>query len=152
MAMTGSFMELLVSQAPGLLLGGLVGFIGSIWYGFVDRLYKEHDRKKVHKLNVARHVLDVCEEGSVHNFEVAPKDIKKVHRTITDVEGFDKEMGKVLNELVSGWLIYSFKQTHLGREFEDLEMRISTGRVLEANRMKLQIWANRIRNGGFFSW
>jgi hypothetical protein len=150
--MTGSFVELLVSQAPALALGGLVGYIGSIWYGFVDRLYKDHDRKKAHKLNVARHVLDVCEEGSLRNFEVAPKDIKKVRRTITDVEGFDKEMGKVLKDLVGGWLIYSFKITHTGREFEDLEMRISTGRELEANRKKLQEWANKIRNGGFFSW
>ncbi len=150
--MNVSLPELLTSQASGLVIGGLVGFIGSIWYGFVDRLYKEHDRKKTHKLNVAKHVLDICEEGSVRNFEVAPQNIQKVHRYMTDLDGVDQSMGKVLNDLVGGWLIYSFNQKQQGRELEELEMRIATGRELEANRKTLIAWANKIRNGSFLSW
>lgn len=135
--MTNLNIELIYQILWKLLIfaGGVVAtLIAEVNTGFVKEIFEERARKRTHKINVANKVLKICNEASVGNYCIPPRDVEHVFSVMTDLGGIDVDMGRLMVEVVSYWIILS-KTKH--------QIRIE----VDEKRIKLVTWANMIRAG-----
>lgn len=120
-----------------IFLGGVVAtLIYELKTGFVKEIFEERTRKRTHKINVANKVLKICNEASVGNYCVPPRDVEHVFSIMTDLDGVDEDMGKSMNEIVSYWMILSATKH-----------QIRTAAEVSERNIQLVTWGNAIRAG-----
>lgn len=135
------------SKLTPYIIGAILGIAGTFVTGFAKEFFDERARRFKHKLEVARHVLRVCNEASTGNFRKTPRDMEHVNSVLTNLDGIDAEMGVVMNSFVSLWgrLVEQSgmaEQDEVGRRHY-VEMLSE----VEQKRKILVAWANRIRVG-----
>ena len=126
---------------------GAIGGIASLYAsGYCKEYFDERARIAKHKREVARQVLQICNEASTSNFKLLPRDIEHVNSVLTNVEGINSNMEAIMNRFISLWqLIAQISQSHLGKE-ETKDLREMLKEV-EEKRKRLVDWANSIRIG-----
>jgi hypothetical protein len=130
-----------------LYIIGTGGIVTLLWKGFLKEFFDERKRIAKHKLNVARHVLKVCNEASTGNFKRPPRDIEHIHSVLTDVEGFNSDMEKTMTSFISLWQhVVHLSENRLKRAVNEKDFT-KTLRDVEKKRKILVGWANKIRAG-----
>ena len=138
-------------QSPGLIIGAIVGIAGTIWTGLSRSWFAEQQRRKKHRLEVARHVLKICIEGSTCNYENKATDMKQVYATMTDLDGINTKLGKNLNKFISAWTLYAYSIQQGDKDYRDIEYRSSLYNEIAEGRKIIIEWANKIRVGRWWS-
>lgn len=137
----------IIGQLPGFIFGVAATLLVAVGTGFIKEYFDERARKKKHKLEVARHVLRICNEASTNNFRKAPREMEDVNSTLTDLEGIDEEMSTKMAEMVSSWSTFSRERSKGDLSPDDVKFAKDQLDRAENNRMILIAWANKIRNG-----
>jgi hypothetical protein len=142
------------------LVTAAVGYIGGQFIpGFSKEFFAERARKKRHKIEVARKVLNICTEAKTGDFLLVPSSMEEVNRTLANVEGVDEKMGVAMTNMVNSWITLARLDANGGlsdeaRRFErellknptQLNRSAMLNYAKEENRV-LVIWANKIRAG-----
>lgn len=130
-----------------LIIGGITFACGLYFRGFTKEWFDNRARVAKHKLNVARHVLEICTEASTNHFSKAPRDMEHVHSVLTNVEGLDKEIEAVMNSFVSKWqMLVTMKNTN-DLSNDGVKYTAELMADVEENRKILVEWSNKIRVG-----
>lgn len=130
-----------------LVIGGAIGFYFDFARGYSKRYFDEKDRVKRHQLEVARHVLRICNEASTGSFRVAPQDIEDVNSTMTDLDGIDEKLGAKMTEMIASWGTFARERGNGGNTGDDAKFLKEQFDRAETNRVILIDWANKVRNG-----
>ncbi len=99
------------------------------------------------KLQVARHVLGICNEASTGNFRKASRNTEHVNSVLTNLDGVDEKMEVVMNSFVSLW---GRLVEHSGKAEQGEPGRkhyVEMLNEVEQKRKILVAWANKIRAG-----
>lgn len=129
---------------------GVFGFIGGIAVifltGFSKEFFDERNRRAKHKLNVAIEVHKICNEASSGNFKIAPRKSEHVNSVLTDLDGVDNEIGKIMNSFVSKWriIVDRYNQTNQDDTAAAIHL-VDMLNEIELKRKLLVDWANKIR-------
>ena len=139
-----SLTDILKTLQP-YVIGFIFGVITLFVTGFSKEFFGERERKAKHKREVARHLLNICNEASTVNFRQPPKDIGKINATLTDLEGINTEIEKIANSFVSSWqIIYSLVRP--GMSSDERKHLVELLDEIEIKRKELVNWANKLRN------
>jgi hypothetical protein len=91
--------HLIATYAFPVLVSGAVGFYFNFAGGFSKEFFDERARKKKHKLNVAQHVLQICNEGFTMHYIESPRDIEHVNSVINNLKGIDEDVEQTIHAL-----------------------------------------------------
>jgi hypothetical protein len=141
------FITTILGQLPGFIFGVAATLLVAVGTGFIKEFFDERARKKKHKLEVARHVLRICNEASTGNFRHAPREMEDINSTLTDLEGVDKEMETIMNSFVNLWGRLVEASGKAGQGEAGQRHFIEMSNDIEEKRKALITWANRIRVG-----
>lgn len=124
------------------------GFGSAIGTGLVKERFDERARLKRHKLEVARHVLRICNEASMGNFKTKSKNLSMVYGTMNDLEGIEPDLGKILNRFVSLWdRIAEASAARIDGNEKEIKYYLGMTDEIEVSRQTLVSWANNVRLG-----
>ncbi len=127
--------------------GILLGVIGSFGSGFVKEFFDERARKAQHKREVARHVLQICNEASTCSYRHSPRDVEKINSTLTNLEGFDHKACVTMEKFSSSWQCFAREHSKGKMTPEDVRFAKEQLDDAEEARKILVPWANKIRIG-----
>lgn len=130
-----------------LIIGGITFACGLYFRGFTKEWFDNRARMAKHKLNVARHVLEICNEASTNHFSKAPRGMEHIHSVLTNVEGLDKKIEPVMNSFVSKWQMLVTMQTTKALSNDGEKYIGELMANIEENRKVMVAWANKIRVG-----
>jgi hypothetical protein len=130
-----------------LIIGGITFACGLYFRGFTKERFDNRARVVKHKLNVARHVLEICGEASTNHFATAPRDMEHIHSVLTNVEGFDKKVEVVMNSFISKWQMLVTMKNTKGLNNDGAKYTAELMIEIEKDRKTLIEWANKIRVG-----
>lgn len=126
--------------AVGSAVGGIIlTILTKFADGWIQEIYKERERKAKHKINIAREVHAVCNEALTYRYQHRPRDMEHINHVISDVEGVDKEMGKLFEKFISDWVEGAIN----GNGVEGIENPSETR--ADEKREILEEWANKFR-------
>lgn len=143
-----------MNNAVLVFIGGLAsGFFGAFITGLVGEIFGERARQNRHKIDVAREVHKLCTEASTYHFQHLPRDMERIFSVVTDVDGINKDMGKVLNRFVTLWQLLA-KRRPATREYSHDENSNyqEMSDEIEKKRKILVKWSSGIRRGKRFIW
>jgi hypothetical protein len=128
------------------VISGAVGFYFNFARGFSKEFFDKRARKEKHKLNVAQHVFQICNEADTNSFRVLPKDIEHINSVKKNVKALDEKVGNTMTEFISSWYTFARGRKNESRA-EDIRFLDREHKQAETRMMKLLEWANKIRIG-----
>jgi hypothetical protein len=129
------------------LVAGAVGFYFNFAGGFSKEFFAERARKKRHKINVANEVHRLVNEASTGNFTVVPRDAEHTNAVMTDLDGVDEEMGKVITVFVARWYQIANMDTQGLQRIESTKHLMELRKEVEEKRVILIEWSTKVRAG-----
>lgn len=137
----------IIDKLTPYIIGAILGIVGTFVTGFAKEFFDERARRFKHKLNVARHVLEICNEASTGNFRKTSRNTEHVNSVLTNLDGVDEKMGVVMNSFVSLWgrLVDYSEDTRQGES--GIRHYAEMLNDVEQKRKTLVTWANKIRAG-----
>jgi len=134
----------IISQIPGIIIGGISTATFLIGKGYVEIYFEKIKRINKHKLYVAKHVLDLCNEASSSSYSKRPRDYEHALSVITNVSGIDNRIEVNMRKLISLWVLIAHRE-HPNMSPDDLSLNIEMRKEVDINREILINWANKIR-------
>lgn len=141
------FIKTIIGQFPGFIFGVAATLFITAGTGFIKEFFDERARKRKHELEVARHVLGICNEASTGNFREPPREMEHINSTLTDLEGINEEMSVKMTEFVSSWRTFSRERSNGDLSPDNVKFAKGELDRAEKNRKILITWANKIRVG-----
>lgn len=141
-----------ISTGFSHLVSFIVGTgVGSIFFKeLISNWFKEQDRVKNHKLQVAKHVHGICIEASTNNYKIKPRDSEHVFSVLVNIEGFSKDREIMMTKFVNLWGRIADSYASKSNSNEEIRNRAGMLKEIQAYQKELISWSNKIRYGKWF--